>query len=513
MKKHVIKGVVVALSLIGLAGSQAVLANESTPTASHNTGADPINALVLEQTLYGWTITGNQVLDLNALKSALPGPVDGPTMAGLFVGKYRAMGYLSVQARVSTATKTITLIEPKNRVSGKYSDYLPDIKNSLLTQADLSTALVRARQAAAANNEKLNIRIGEVDDSGAVDIVLDGTALTTKNYGGAVSVSTMGPRYASRDVVTTSGYWNIGDGFSLDGSFSKGLADLRTDSKGGDYTGYNIGLTKATPWGNFGLRASEVQFLVGGKNLKLDQRGTVSTYEGTWNFNVTENLRVGSKLSHVEQKTRLGLFDFEDRISSNAAQLNAGYVIRGADYAVSIDGFYEQGLSATHETKSPAPLFDKLDPHYHVAGLNLQGLYRITPDGWNIEASGGGQQGSAGTPPSSQFYAGGPGRSSANHTGTLSGPSGMYGALTLTAPKIGAGLIEDFKGAVPFIGVDGAQVRWDNGQKASLKSALAGFRMDFGQYGQAMIGVAVPIQAEAHAEKKPQVMFSWSMSF
>lgn len=497
---------------------ETFLQKEPAPNTSPSSPSSVPLAVLERQAIPGtsWNISGNQVVSLTDLADTLSlvsAKDDGAVLAGAIIQHYRTKGFVSVQARVDGPSHTIRIVEPESRISGKYADYLPDVSNRLLTQSDLTTAIARARQAATANGEKLSIRVEPLSSDNTVRVILDGQPTGNKSWGGSAVASTLGPRYAASNVITLSGYQHLGSGITLDGSYSYGLSDLSSDSKGGNYSGISAGITQASPYGNFGLRISDVNFKVGGKNLPLDQTGKVTTIEGNWNYLVNDHFRVGAKVMHNQQKTRLGLYDFEDQITTNAVQANAGYSIKGDDYAVAVDGYVESGLSAEHDTKSPVPLYDTIYPHYKTAGLNASGVYQLHPSGWNVEAKFGGQKASEGTPPSSQFYVGGPDRGSSYHTGVLAGPSGLYGAITLVAPKVGMDLVPGFKGLVPFIGIDGGKVKWANGNSKSVSSVNAGVRFDFGEYGSGIIGGSTALNPETEDAKGWKLMFMWSMPF
>lgn len=464
-----------------------------------------------------WRIQGAQSLDPLVLRPLLGS--DAQASGEAVVRAYKAQGILAVRVRIegTDQDRTILITEGKVQARGNYVHYLP--QGELLTQSALDTGIARAQAEARANNHSLFVHIGSVDKDGNVDVFLIGDPLPTSGRQVAVSTTSFGPRYSGSDVVILSGSVAKGQGVMLDASATVGLADLREDSKGGNYLGLSAGVSKASDIGLVSLRGSYSRFKVGGPNADLDQRGEVTKAEAEWSYALNEHFTpfVGAAATH--QASRIGVAGWSDAVTSTA--LKAG--VRGQKTwpmerglaQLSGDVTLEQGLTASRRLDAPGPLLGDIDPHYRALSSNADLSIPVSDAGARLAFSAGAQKASSGTPSGSQFYAGGPGRGVSYHTGVYAAPSGFYGSVQWTSAALDKHLpfakAEGIHGVHAFAGLDAAQVRPVGGRSLTAKSLHLGVRFQVSDRVSGQVGYARPIGGDAFA--KPRVTFFLTASF
>lgn len=477
----------------------------------------PSEALHQTPAAIEWRIEGAQRLEPTVLLPLLG--TDAQASGEAVVQAYKAQGILAVRVRIEgkDALRTIVITEGKVRARGQYARYLPE--GALLTQRALDTGIARAQAEARANNESLYVQIGNVDTSGAVDVVLGGkpNERTARTLVG--SATSLGPRYSGSDVLVLSGSAMQGNGVAFDASATVGLADLRADSRGGNYLGLAAGVSKASPYGLFSVRGSHSRFKVGGPNVDLDQTGGVTKGEAEWSYALNANVTPFVGATVTRQVSRIGVSDWSDTVTSTALKTGVRgqktFPMQHGFGVLSGDVTLERGLTASRQLNAPSSLLGGIDPRYTALSGNADLSIPVGDAGARLSLSGGAQRASNGTLSGSQFYAGGPGRGVSYHTGVYAAPSGFYGSAQWTSAVLDKHL--DFtqpKGVhtiQAFVGVDAAQVRPVGSNNLTAKSFQVGVRFQVSDRVSGQVGYAAPIGGDALA--KPRITFFLSGVF
>lgn len=433
--------------------------------------------------------------------------------------EYRTKGFLAVRAQVlgTESHQMLLITEGRVKAGGKYAAFLPEGKE--LTQKLLDTAIARAQASARANNESLFVNIDRVADDGSVLVVLDGKPNDTSGRSLAVSTTSFGPRYSGSDVLVLSGAVAKGNGVALDASATVGLADLRADSKGGNYLGLAAGASKATEYGLFSLHGSYSRFKVGGPNVDLDQTGEVVKGEAEWSYALNANITPFVGAAVTRQTSRIGAADWSDTVTSTALKAGVrGQKTFGMKHGLGVlsgDIGLEQGLTASRRLDAPGYLLGDINPRYRALSGNADLSIPVSEAGARLSFSGGAQRASAGTPSGSQFYAGGPGRGVSYHTGVYAAPSGVYGSVQWTSAALDQHLgftrPKGVHNVQAFVGMDAAKVRPVGASSLTAKSVHVGVRFQVSDRVSGQVGYAAPIGGNALA--KPRITFFLTGTF
>lgn len=430
-----------------------------------------------------WRVEGAQNVNPVELKPYL---VDDPHQAGNNVVRvYREHGILAIKVRIegSDNDRVLLITEGKLQARGAYAAYLPD--GDLVTQDGLQLAIARAQDAAKANNESLYVKVGKIDQQGGVDVVLGGTPNPEDGTRWLWSASSFGPRYSGSDAVSLVYSKPLGDGMYMDAAATVGLPGLHSDSRGGNYTGLNGSISKATPHGLFTGRASQTHFRVGGVNRELNQTGDVTKLDGEWSYILKPGLTSYAGVGYTRQKSTIGLFGWDDTIGYTG--LKAGLRLKKTyeQWTYGGDVGFEQGVSLQRRVRAPGLLLGEADAHYRLASINADATLAIPELYGSLSFSGGGQRGSVGTPTGAQFYVGGPGRGLSYHTGVYAAPSGYYGGMQWTTVP--------WHDISAFVGVEGGVVLPDGMDSISAKSVHVGARFTLAPKFAGQLGYAAPI--------------------
>lgn len=408
----------------------------------------------------GWSVSGVTLLPVETL-AGLSAP-DGATLAARIVDAYRARGFVTIEAKVNPADKTILIVEGAAKPSGPYAAFVPAGKP--LTAGQLDAAATRIAAAARLNGERVGIAVRPADASGAVEVATSSTKdPDARQYGGSVVYSSLGQRYSGADVGTVYGYVNPGHGQQFDASVSHGFSSLRDDSENGRFENANLGYRIASPFGLTSLQYQFVDYKTGGQIAPLDLHGSVDRVQLQQLYPVDRFTSLVGRLAYTRNKQTLGVLSWNDQQSYTSAFAGFSHQRQFLSFDVGI----EQGISG-YQHYNVTPLMGRMDSHYSAFIFNMAGLIPLGSSGWTISAKGGFQSGDDGTPSNSQFYLGGPDRGQSYNTGYAAVPEGYFASLSVNTKA--------WQGVQGYAGVDGSKGHPVTGADRKASSAFIGAR-------------------------------------
>jgi len=457
-----------------------------------------------------WQIKGNQSISSNYLYPLLSESLQDSGEA--IIRKYRSRGILAIKISIEgTTTQPIMIItEGIINAQGYYARYLPE--GEILTQDILDIATVRARAEANANNERLMIRIGKVDDDGQVDVFFEGKPSTNDTTNIIVSASSFGPRLLGSNVLSLHRSELLGSGMQWDITASKSIASLNAESRGGYYYGISGGFSMANPWGLWSIRANHIDFKVGGINLRLNQHGSQSSVVGEWSFPLNQNITPFINITHTNKTSELRVANWSDNIDfteiATGIRVQKHIPNKYGIIRMRSDLSFATGIGGGRSLNAPVPLLGAFNNKYQSTKINANVSIPISNNGALVQLDLGLQRSSKGTPSSAQFHAGGPGRGISYNAGILSGPSGSYGSLQFISAPLDKYIgLNSLNNTRAFIGFDGSSIN-----STSISSAHVGLRTLINNNISASIGYATPMSGPSNA-KKSRFTFILSKEF
>lgn len=431
-------------------------------------------------------------ISIDEIKPLIDGLTDKKEIADKIVAYYRAKGYVTVNARINK--DSINVIEARPVITGDYAKYLTLSDNDTLTQEDLDYFILKALPVTRLWNQKLDVNISNVNDKNEVNIDLNSYDTSPlPETGFSISATSFGPRYSASNVLTASAYANLGEGVGVEGSTTLGLSDLRKESKGGLYHGFNGGFKYANHLGMFSLRMSDARYEVGGENAYLNYHGVVDKYELEYYTPLRNGFGFKSVLSHNRNRTYFGLLDMND-IQTYNNWINTIEYQKSFNNGVSLssDVTQEMGLNGKR-TFNMYELLGDYKSNYKTTSGNFALNYAFN-SGWRVTAKTGGQHSSYGTPSNSQFFIGGVDRGSSFTTGSFSGYNGSYRSVSLYTPDL-------YGSFQPSITYDDGKVKQATGDYKRLSSMSLG--VAFNVVGVAgNVSVSKAIYDPTHKDEK-----------
>lgn len=414
-----------------------------------------------------WTVVVNTPRMLDVAQRAWAHPQQDPAkIAQLVQEAARKEQILSTSASIDPDLKRIEVFERHVRLAGNthYLRFFKTLEGDVLMQGDLDAALRLAQTAARFNGDQLGIALNNPPEgSDAMELgITEGKAKDHKDSGGSVTFSTYGQRYSGRDVVTGNYYKYLGNDAMVDFTVSEGLANLRSESKGGNYRSIGVNYTKVLDRGILNVRYNHTTYKSGGDLLPFDIRGTSDRLDVEFEQPLSAYLSALYGVGYIRQKTVIGSVGME-----STSQF--GYASAGLRYQK--DNFYGQiklvqGLGGSR-SYNVEPLGGEFNPNF--TAVQAEAKYTIPLNEKNrIELAGAAQVGTRGTPGPMQFYGGGLERGRSFTTGNIAGHSGVSGSIT--------GVHDLNERQSIYAGVDFARVKPNTGPAEKQTSAFIGLR-------------------------------------
>ena len=412
----------------------------------------------------GWTIKGYQAFSEQVFKE-ISAQDDYKKIAEYIYKTYKDAGYPVVDLTVDVKEKTITVSEPKTKTSGKYGKYFKE--GVPLQQADIELAILRLKTEANLNGDKVTLDIGKTND-GLIPMNTKTSQMEDyRPYGGSLVFNTMGQRYSGPDVLTGYGYYNIGNGQQLEGSYSHGF-QFRPESKGGKFENFGAGYKKAHQYGITSLNYSHTDYKVGGEYADLDLTGKIDSVSLKNEYLFNKNLVGVAGLTYKSNQQRLGIIDISETQTYQFLTLGATYVGSKDKLNYAVGAEFNAGLGGSDKFDK-VPLMGAFDPKFTSFKLNLDGAYKFD-NGMSWAGKFGLQKGTKETPSAEAFFIGGPDRGRAYTTGFASMPEGMYVSNQLNFKPI---QIKEHT-IVPYVGHDYASGKMATGDAVTAQSVFVG---------------------------------------
>lgn len=414
-----------------------------------------------------WTVVLNTPRLLDSAQKAWTEALNDPVKIALIVQEQaRKEGILSTSAEIHPELKRIEVFERQVLLAGntRYLRFFKTLGGDVLMQNDLDASLRMAQTAARFNGDQLGIALNNPKEgSDTMELsISDQPAKDAKNSGGSVSFSTYGQRYSGRDVITGNYYKYLGFDSMVDFTYSKGLSELRTDSKGGYYDSYGISYTKVLERGILNVRYNHTKYKSGGELLPFDLRGVSDRLDVEYERPLSAHLSTLYGAGYIRQKTVIGALGMESTSAFSYGSVGVRYQKENFYGQVKV----VQGLGGTR-TFNQQPLGGEFDPTF--TALQGEAKYTLTIDEkTRIELAGAAQMGTRGTPGPMQFYGGGLERGRSFNTGNIAGPSGVSGSIT--------GVRDINERYSVYAGVDFARIKPNVGPAEKQTSAFIGIR-------------------------------------
>lgn len=450
-----------------------------------------------------------QPLD-NALLPGLALPAGPLSLAAQAAAQaYHAAGLVTIRIKPLTDSCQIKIYELTAKGVGPYSTY---VSRKVLTQADLAVIAARIAAAAEARNQSVKITLGAADyEAGTLEIVTEVTAAAPAASGNSMQIGSSGSRYTSADTATITSRTTLPDlGIKLEGSVSRGLADLRADSKGGAFESISLRGETTFASATYALELSGSTYKVGGIYREFALGGSNIKASLVAARPVLPGLALESRSSYVMSATTLDALKAREKVSYMSEYTGLKYIeVAGPlDLSVSAGAFATFGLK---KEIGVIPLGEAVKASTFGArgdislGLQLSDTYAnryIT----GLKLTVAGQKAPAGVPGYEQFYIGGEGRGNASPSGQYAGPSGVAAGLRAYGPRF---FVQDYR-VVPFAGINGGRVTPDVGSSKSTGAVEFGVSVA-GKLAQAQVAFALPIVRDA--AEKPRLNFAVNLPF
>jgi hemolysin activation/secretion protein len=410
------------------------------------------------------------------------------------------VGVVSISASADVDAKVIEIRSENVRIQSddSYGLFFRSLDGKPLSQDEFDAKLRVAQQAARFNNDKLEVRLGNPEGS-EMPLAISASPSSDRRYGGALNFSTYGQRYSGRDVITASGYVNMGSDTQLGVTASKGLSDLRDESKGGSYESLTVEANHATRLGVLTARLNDTRYKSGGALLPYDIHGHSTRIDLELDHPISARSSVLFGLGAASSTTEIRQAGLEGRQSFAYGMVGYRYQNGPATFNARL----YQGMGGS-ESFNKAPLGGEFDPHFTALAVDGRYVWDLG-SGWDFALSGAAQIGSRGTPAPMQFYGGGLDRGRAFNTGNVSGHSG-YSVAGTVSKDIGRGMRM-------YGGVDYARVYQIGGQ-VDQSSAFIGVRGNLGTQGATLdLSLAKPIKTAPGESSDPRLMLMLTIPF
>ncbi|MBD8088670.1 hemolysin activation/secretion-like protein [Pseudomonas fluorescens] len=408
----------------------------------------------------GNTLISNDVIS-HHLGTAKPKNVE--EAARIIVGIYDQYGY--VGAKASIEGDKIRIIEPGASIKGDYDNAWLNEKGGVIEVGTIQNSMMMAD--VANRFEVLDVTVGNLKPDGTVDVDVK-RSKATKPYEASINYSTYGQETSGRDVVTLAGATHVGGGVRVDASISQSAADLRSESKGGEYRSATIGARKATPYGEVYGSYSNTHNEMGGKEASYyDYLLAGDTQRATLGHRVMVggNTTLQNSLVWTQRDLDFGLFNLNETQDYFAWNSRMLYSMGNHRFTVGVN----QGLGGKNDYNL-VPLLGSFNAHFTSGQLGY-GYSSMLPGGVvGASVSANAFAGTRDMPSAERMSVGGPGRGSSHENGVVSGTKGYYGEARLYGVKTP---LADF-GLKPYLSVNGSSATSTLGDDISVYSAEVG---------------------------------------
>lgn len=344
--------------------------------------------------------------------------------AKLITKVYEAHGFLGIKTRMDR--NIITILEPTAKVEGAYNNTWVGLpKGRVLEVATLSNSMAMAD--AENRFQRLDVEIGDLNWDGTVDVYTDTEDL--KPYKASINYNTYGQDASSRDLVTLSGATHLGEGFRLDASLTRGLAEMRKESKSGKLQNGYGSIRKATVVGEFSASWMKSENQVGGEEASIydyQLAGNTDRYSFSHHYHFAGIGKLTNTFSQIHREQDFGLFNLTDEqdYKTWSGRYQADFGTNSFTLSVT------KGLSGSRE-HNLLPLLGTFNEKFYSVQMDFTRSDQFANNmlAYNLALSG--FQGSADMPSAERMSLGGPGRGSAYGAGVISGYKGFVGDARL----------------------------------------------------------------------------------
>ncbi|MDD2746870.1 MAG: ShlB/FhaC/HecB family hemolysin secretion/activation protein [Acidithiobacillus ferrooxidans] len=409
----------------------------------------PLSApLVVQSHGYRYTVDGNTLLPMEALRLRLLTASDPSMAVHALEAAYRQVGYplVAVRANVSGKTVSVTIIEgvinALKAPSGLRSFYTGLLYQQGLSNAALIRRNILAQSYAARSGEQPQVGIQPGQAVGASVLSVQAEPLPKyQPWQLSYTFGNFGSRYSSRYEGITAASLNMGHGVQLHGSFANGFPGLSRETSGSNYADGIFGASIVTPWGIYGADYEALHYRIGAAAAPLYPTGNIHRLSVT-----------GTQLAFADTDTRFAVAESWNQIINTVTAYNGFYRLTDQRYqyldlsATLSQSFQAQGMPATMSgsfgiSKGISPHRGTLSqsapylpsPRFLLYHWNL--AYQQTlPLGMTVTAGFNGQWAENVLPSYNQWILGGMGNLSAYYPGIISGDSGYLGRFSLNGP-------------------------------------------------------------------------------
>ncbi|AXH60064.1 hypothetical protein [Pseudomonas amygdali] len=408
----------------------------------------------------GNTLISNEVISRNL---GYAKPKNAEEAAKIIVGLYDQYGY--VGAKASIEGDKIRIIEPGATITGDYDNAWLNEQGGVIEVGTIQNSMMMSD--VANRFEVLDVTVGNLKPDGTVDVEVKRNK-SSKPYEASINYSTYGQETSGRDVITLAGATHVGGGVRVDASITESAADLRSESKGGEYRSATISARKATPYGEVYGSYSNTHSEMGGKEASYyDYLLAGDTQRATLGHRVVVggNTTLQNSLVWTKRDLDFGLFDLNETQNYLAWNGRMLYNLGNHRFTVGIN----QGLGGKNDYNM-IPLLGSFNAHY-TSGQIGYGYSSLLPGGYlGASVSANAFAGTRDMPSAERMSVGGPGRGSSHENGVVSGIKGYYGEARLYGVKTP---LADF-GLKPYLSVNGSAATSTLGDDIAVYSGEVG---------------------------------------